>query len=182
MLLLKPKFDTFLFCMAESAVRSHKLSWHGTGEINIFLFREHCFRLQKYFSFSDMPPECWNVLCPSTQIVMILRLKFGNQLQLKSDLQQNTFWSLTLESKVNLLKCVEILKHNAEIQTSALSHFRPKVEIWSSNTHVTRFLFGFWVSQGGECKYVYFGFPVCHTVQSGNMYLPNYSVSDPRKV
>jgi hypothetical protein len=63
-------------------------------------------------------------------------LKLRNQLQFKCDLEQNTFWNLTLGSKVNVWKCVEIGQYGTENQKSALSHFRSKVETKHSNIQV----------------------------------------------
>jgi hypothetical protein len=58
-----------------------------------------------------------------------LGLRLGNQLQFKCDSEQNTFRNLTLASKVNLWKCVEIVQHSMKSQESALCPLRPKVEI-----------------------------------------------------
>jgi hypothetical protein len=46
--------------------------------------------------------ECWSVLCPSTPIFCKLSLKLWNQLHFKCCLEENTFWYLTLSSKVSL--------------------------------------------------------------------------------
>jgi hypothetical protein len=48
-------------------------------------------------------------------------LRLGNQLQLELDVQQNAFRNLTLASKINLGKYVEIMEQNTENQ-KALSH------------------------------------------------------------
>jgi hypothetical protein len=48
-------------------------------------------------------------------------LRLGNQLQFERDVEQNTFRNLTLASKINLGKYVEIMQQNTGNQ-NALSH------------------------------------------------------------
>jgi hypothetical protein len=81
------------------------------------------------------PPESCSVLCPWTTIFGKMGLK-----ELQRVLERNTFWNLTLTSKVNLLKYAEIAQHNAENQRSASSHFPPKVETEHSIAQTTNCL------------------------------------------
>jgi hypothetical protein len=62
-------------------------------------------------------------------------------------LGKNTFWHFTLASEVHIRKYVEVVQRSKETQESALSHFRPKVKIWHSNTQTTHIIY---VSKGEE--------------------------------
>jgi hypothetical protein len=53
--------------------------------------------------------DYWSV-CPAPSLFGKLGLKSGNQLQFKCDLEQNTFWNLTLASKVDLWKYEQLEK------------------------------------------------------------------------
>jgi hypothetical protein len=150
MILLTPEVDNFVCQSAESALMGHRLSWRGAGGLTIFLFGEQCSKFQNYFPPFNTPRYCWSEMCPSASIFGILGLKLRNQLQFKCDLEQNTFWNLTLASQENQSKYVEIEEHNMESDKSELSHFRPEVEIERSNTQLMKSLLEFWDPQQGE--------------------------------
>jgi hypothetical protein len=79
---------------------------------------------------------------------------------LKFALEVNTFWNLTLAGKLNLWNYVEIVQHNTENGGSALSHFRPEVEIEHSSTQGTKCLLltnlanTLWNAQGNTVLHV----------------------------
>jgi hypothetical protein len=52
---------------------------------------------------------------------------------------KNTFWNVTLASRVNLWKCVEMMCHNMEDKDRALPHIHPKVENEHFNTQSIKY-------------------------------------------
>jgi hypothetical protein len=68
-------------------------------------------------------PEYWSVLCTSTTNFWETGFGVTESTKFKRDLEQNTFSNLTLASKINLWKNVEIVQYKMENQKRALSPF-----------------------------------------------------------